>query len=833
MRLHDYLSVAFASATAQVASWFTQRGWQPFDFQREAWAAYLRGESGLLHAATGAGKTYALWMGPLIEWLAEQEAAKAKSRKTAPPLRVLWITPLRALAADTAAGLQQPLSDLDLPWTIETRTGDTSASIKARQRRQLPTALITTPESLSLLLSYPEAATLFGDLRAVVVDEWHELMAGRRGVQTELCLARLRSLRPALRVWGLSATMGNLEQALQTLVGVPAPDAPPARLLRGVADKQIEIVAALPPVVERFPWAGHLGLRMLPQVLAAIEQHGSTLLFTNTRNQAENWYQALLDARPDWAGELALHHGSLERSTRDWVEQALRENRLRCVVCTSSLDLGVDFTPVDSVIQIGSPRGVARLLQRAGRSGHQPGAVSRLLCVPTNALELLEIAAARDAIAAGSIEARPPLDRPLDVLAQHLVTLALGGGFVAEETFEEVRRSNAFRNLSREEWDWLLDFVSRGGPALRAYPEYARVVERDGRYMVEDQQIARRHRASIGTIVSDASLRVQYLRGAKLGTVEESFIARLKPGDRFTFAGRQLEFVRVRDMTAWVRRAKPGDALVPRWFGGRMALSSELAAAVRNRLDQARAGDFAGAEMQALRPILELQARWSRIPAPGELLVERVKTREGYHLFVFPFEGRLVHEGLAALLAHRLARRQPISFTIALNDYGFELLARDEAAGTADADELLALFSPDNLLEDILASLNATEMARRAFREIARVAGLVYQGYPGEKSTKQLQASSSLIYDVFAQYDPQNPLLAQARREVLERQLEQQRLLAALQRISVGKIALLNVARPTPLAFPLLVDRLRETVSSETLAERVRKMQLVLEKAAG
>ncbi|CAN5598483.1 ligase-associated DNA damage response DEXH box helicase [soil metagenome] len=828
-------------ALARVASWFASRGWEPFPFQREVWDAYLAGESGLIHAATGTGKSYAAWIGPLLEWMLEHPTVRGAApaatgpkrprRDSSPPLRVLWITPLRALAADTGAALAEPLRDLGIPWTLETRTGDTSAAMRARQSRRLPTALVTTPESVTLLLSRADARALFDELRLVVVDEWHELMGTKRGVQVELALARLRRFRPPLRVWGLSATLGNLEEARQALLGTGA-EGSSARIVRGVEPKQVVVDALIPPHIERFPWAGHLGTQMLPQVVQAIEEGESAIVFTNTRSQTEIWYQALLEARPEWAGSIALHHGSLDRKSREWVEEGLREGRLRCVVATSSLDLGVDFSPVDRVLQIGSPKGVARLLQRAGRSGHRPGAVSRVTCVPTQVLELIEFAAARDGIEAGAVESRLPVERPLDVLAQHLVTVAMGGSFRPDELLAELRSTRAYAELRDDEWAWVLDFVTRGGEALHAYPEYSRVVTRDGAYVVEDPAIARRHRMAIGTIVSDAHITVQYLRGARLGSVEESFIARLKPGDRFIFAGKPLEFVRVRDMKAWVRRAPSLRGAIPRWMGSRLPLSGELAAALRARLEEARRGVFRGPEMEAVRPVLEIQARWSRIPAADELLIERVRTREGHHLFFFPFEGRLVHEGLAALFAYRISRLRPISFTLAANDYGFELLSPD----VAPLEEALSgeLLSPQALLADVPASLNAAEMARRQFREIARVAGLVFPGYPhAGKTARQLQASSGLFFDVFQRYDPQNLLLSQAHREVLERQLESSRLGRTLERLSASRVVVTEPRRTPPFAFPLLVDRTRQSVSSESLADRVRRMQLALERAAG
>ncbi|OWK39849.1 ligase-associated DNA damage response DEXH box helicase [Fimbriiglobus ruber] len=803
-------------------AWFAAQGWAPFPFQREAWAAYQTGARGLIHASTGTGKTYAAYFGPVLEALAEP------ALRGPAPLRVLWITPLRALSNDTAVALRAPLGPLGLAWDVGVRNGDTGSSERARQRKRLPTVLITTPESLSLLLTQADAPERLSGLRAVVVDEWHELLGTKRGVLTELALARLRGWNAGLRVWGLSATLGNLNHALATLVGVGGT----GRMIRGHVPKPVVIDSVIPDRVERFPWAGHLGLSLLPQVVAAIEEGRSALVFTNTRAQTEIWYQAILGTRPDWAGRMALHHGSLDRKVRDWVEDQLRAGTMRCVVCTSSLDLGVDFAPVDRVVQIGSPKGVARLLQRAGRSGHQPGAVSRVTCVPTNVLELVEVAAARVAAAAGAIESRQPVRKAYDLLAQHVVSTAVAGGFTPDALLAEVRTTAAYADLTAAEWAWVLDFVIRGGESLKAYPDYRRVVIDDGRLKVADERIARRHRLAIGTITSDASLEVRFLRGGRLGSVEEAFAARLKPGDRFAFAGRVLEFVRVREMTAWVRKATGSPTTIPRWAGGRMPLSTELSAAVRQQLEVARTGRYESPELAAVRPVLELQARWSRVPAPDELLVERLTTREGHHLFVYPFEGRLVHEGMAALAAYRLSRQRPVSFTLSANDYGFELLSPDPIELT-DAG-ITAVLSPDGLAADVLASINATELAKRQFREIARVSGLVHPGLPRSgRSARQLQASSGLFYDVFREYDLGTLLLDQARAEVLDRQFEQTRLAHALARIAVARVVVVTTDRPTPLAFPLLVQRMRETLSSEKLADRVKRMTLTLERKAG
>ncbi|WP_454254916.1 ligase-associated DNA damage response DEXH box helicase [Pseudomonas sp. Marseille-Q8238] len=819
------------------SAWFAQRGWKAFPFQKQVWQAVAKGESGVLHATTGSGKTYAVWLAALNRFAKATPATTAtgqprKRQPAAAPLSVLWITPMRALAADTQRALQAPLDELNIAWSVGLRTGDTGSSERARQGRKLPSALITTPESLTLLLTRSDAEAQFAGLRMLVVDEWHELLGNKRGVQLQLALARLRRWNPGLIVWGLSATLGNQAHALQVLLGNT-----PGRLVQGKQDKSLRIDTLLPPGIERFPWAGHLGLRMLPQVVDEVESSGTSLLFTNTRSQAEIWYQALLDARPDWAGLIALHHGSLSREVRDWVELGLKEGRLKAVVCTSSLDLGVDFLPVERVLQIGSAKGVARLLQRAGRSGHAPGRASRISLVPTHALELIEAVAVQDAVAAGRIEARQSPQKPLDVLVQHLVSMALGGGFHPAELRDEVRSAWAYRSLSDDEWQWALAFVRHGGNSLTAYPDYQRVEpDEHGVWRVPNAALARRHRMSVGTIVSDASITVKFWAkggsGGSLGSVEEGFIARLRPGDCFLFAGRLLELVRVENMTAYVNRAKARKAAVPRWNGGRMPLSSELADAVVARFGEAAQGRFRGPEMQLLRPLLDVQQAWSALPTADSLLAETLHSREGWHLFLYPFAGRSVHLGLASLLAWRLGQLQPATFSIAVNDYGLELLC----TSPVDWPRWLNtdLLRSDDLLHDVLASLNAGELARRRFREIARIAGLVFGGYPGAaKSARQLQASSGLFFDVFQQYDPDNLLLGQAQEEVLRQELDVQHLQLTLQRLRQLRLDLREVKRPPPLAFPLLVERFRESLSSEKLADRIARLLADLEKAAG
>lgn len=826
---------ASASGIDTLRAWFASRSWTPWDFQARAWAAFLEGRSGLINVPTGAGKTYAAFGGPLAVVIDELRSSGARSLDG---VRLVYVTPLRAVSRDIELALKRPIVDLGLPITVESRTGDTSSSVRARQRRRLPNVLITTPESLSLLLTWEESATLLAPLQGVILDEWHELIASKRGTQCELALARLRTLaarggafqgprKPALRVWALSATLSNLDVGAQAAVGVGVEPV----VIRGRIDRPVAIHSLAPERLDRFPWAGHLGLAMLPRVLADLDPARSTLIFTNTRSQAELWHNAILAARPEWASFTGLHHGSIDRTARERIEAGLKDGSVRLVVATSSLDLGVDFAPVERVYQIGSPKGLARLLQRAGRSSHRPNTACAITCVPTHGFELVEIAAARKALAQGSIEPRAPLTKPLDVLSQHMVTRALGGGFAPDALFDEVRGAYAYRDLTRQEFDWTLTLVRDGGACLKAYPEYHKI-EPDhaaGLLRVPDKRIARLHRLNVGTITGDATIELRLVSGKRLGSIEDSFIARLSHGDRFLFAGRTLEFVTLRDLTALARPARGRTTLTPHWSGTRLPISESLGESVRLTLERVGRGEIDEPELVAARPILDAIASLSVIPAADEVLIEACRTREGTHLFLYPFDGRLVHGGLAAVLSLRLTRLRKTTFAISVNDYGLEILTADDYP----FQELLspALFTTEGLLEDALESLNISDLARLQFRDIARVAGLVFQTYPGSpKSGRQLQASAGLIYDVFKDFDPGNLLLEQARREVMERQFEQSRLARTLRRLALAKPVLRAVERPTPLGFPLIVERTGAQITAETLGERLEKMRALWEK---
>lgn len=838
---------------SKIESWFLSKDWKPFPFQYEVWEKYHDGYSGILNAPTGSGKTFALWIPTLIEYL--------EAEKKPDGLQVLWITPLRALAKDIHKALQSSAKELRLPWKVELRTGDVSYEKKKKQLEKLPEALITTPESLHLLLSLGDSEKKFSNLNAIIVDEWHELFGSKRGVLVELALSRIKAIKakhaeevmlslskhvselhqppkilrqaqddsaiPPLKIWGISATIGNLNQSLDVLLGNNFSGK--KTIVKAQLSKKINIQSIIPDEIERFPWAGHLGVKLIHKILPIIERSKSTLIFNSTRGQTEIWYQRLLDAAPHLAGTIAIHHGSVSKEIRAWVENALHNEKLKVVVCTSSLDLGVDFTPVETVIQVGSPKGVARFLQRAGRSGHQPDAFSTIYFLPTHSLELIEGAALKEAAEKNILEDRLPYINPIDVLVQYLVTLAVGDGFREEEIFSEVRSSFAFHDLSRDEWEWCLQFITTGGNALDQYQEFSKVEEADGLFKVYDRSIALRHRLTIGTIVSEISMSVKFISGKNIGSIEEWFISRLNPGDIFWFAGKSLALVRVHGNTAYARRAKTGKGVFPSWEGGRMPLSSQLSTMIRKKIDEAKNHEEKEIEVKVLKPLFELQEHRSALPSMDEFLIEKFETSEGHHCFFFPFEGRLVHEGMAALLAHRIAMIKPLSFSIAMNDYGFELLS-DEEIPLEKAIEK-DLFTTDQLIDDIYASVNATEMARKKFREISRVAGLVFPGFPGkQQKERHLQASTELLFKVFSEYDPKNLLLKQCYQEVLDFQLEEYRLRKALMRISTQRLLIQYPEKPTPLAFPIIVDRFRENLSSEKLEERVKKMQMSLAK---
>jgi Lhr-like helicases len=824
-----------------IERWFQTRNMRPFAFQEEAWQHIVHGRSGVVNAPTGCGKTFSVFLGALINFInAHPDDYKTRSKNG---LQLLWITPLRALAKDIGRAMEEVITELGMQWKVGIRNGDTDIAERQKQKRQMPEALIITPESLHLLLAQKGYPQLFQSLRIIAVDEWHELLGSKRGVQVELAVSRIvnvqrqRSNRqPA--VWGISATIGNLDQAREVLL---APLGTKGELVKANIRKDIVLESILPDEIEKYPWAGHLGLKLVHKVIPIIQNSRTTLIFINTRGMSETWYQSLLTAAPDLAGAIALHHGSIEQELRIWVEEALHAAKLKAVVCTASLDLGVDFRPVETVIQVGSPKGVARFLQRAGRSGHRPDEVSKIYFLPTHSLELVEAAALKNAIEENFIESREPMLLCFDVLIQYLSTLAISEGFIPEELFPELKSTYCYRDMTEEEWGQILQFITAGGTALQQYDEFRKIEIIDGVYRITSRRIAMRHRMHIGTIVSEAMMKVKFVSGGFIGVIEEWFISRLSPGEVFTLAGRNLELVAIKDMTALVRKSNAKKSIVPSWQGGRMPLSANLGKKLREKFNEAFEKKYRFAnttnqpergfdiELQVLQPLFKLQEELSHVPRANELLIEQIETKDGFHLFVYPFEGRLVHEAMAAILAYRISRITPITFSFAMNDYGFELLS-DQPIPVDDSN-VYELFTADDLLSDIQRSVNSTEMAKRKFRDIAVIGGLIFQGYPGEqKKARHLQSSASLLFNVFSEYEPHNLLLRQSYQEVFDQQMEEVRLRQMLQRIQSSKIVITFPQQLTPFCFPIKVDSMRENLTSEKLEDRVRRMQAQLDR---
>ena len=663
-----------------IRDWFSSRNIEPFAFQQDTWSHIMNGQSGLVNAPTGCGKTFSVFLGALINFINNNpNTYQSKSRSG---LKLLWITPLRALAKDIGRAMEEVIAELNMKWTVGIRNGDTDINERARQKRLMPEVLIITPESLHLLLAQKGYPEIFRNLEIIAVDEWHEILGSKRGVQVELAISRIvhvaktfdtETSKTKLVLWGISSTIGNLPEAKEVLL---SPLGVEGVTVRASMKKQVVVESIIPDEIEKYPWAGHLGIKLVDRVVDIIHESRTTLIFINTRGMSEMWYQSLLNAAPELAGAIALHHGSVDQELRNWVEENLHTGRLKAVVCTSSLDLGVDFRPVETVIQVGSPKGVARFLQRAGRSGHRPDEISRIFFLPTHSLELVEAAALKEAIAEELIESRDPMLLCFDVLTQYLCTIAISDGFVAEDIFQEIRKTYCYRDITEDEFRYLIFQITEGGTALNQYDEYKKVELIDGRYRIINRRMAMRHRLHIGTIVSDAMLKVKFMSGGYVGVIEEYFISRMDPGDTFTLAGRNLELVMIKDMTVLVRKSKAAKTRVPSWTGGRMPLSARLGKKLRDTFNKAfeRKKDKA-IELTALKPLLDRQETDSHVPKSNELLIEQIETKDGYHLFVYPFEGRLVHEAMAAILAYRISKIRPITFSFAMNDYGFELLS--------------------------------------------------------------------------------------------------------------------------------------------------------------
>jgi ATP-dependent Lhr-like helicase len=739
-----------------ITQYLKTKAQEPFQFQLKTWKKYNSGYSGMVVAPTGFGKTFSVFLAVLIAYINTPEAHKKG-------LKLLWISPLRSLAKDLDKAMTEVVDAIGIDWSVQVRNGDTSQHVRRQQERLMPDVLLTTPETMHLLFSQKNNSRWFKHLKCIAIDEWHELLGNKRGVLTELVISRLLNLAPQLRIWGITATIGNLEDALNVLV--PYPNLKTV-MVKAKEKKKLRIVSVLPDEVEILPWSGHLGASMSSKIIPILKTHTTTLIFTNTRGQSELWYQILLEAAPELAGQLAIHHGSIDLKLRHWIEDSISKGDLKAVICTSSLDLGVDFKPVDCIIQIGSAKGIARFIQRAGRSGHSPYETSKIYYVPTHSLELIEVAALREAIKRQDIEARHPMVLCYDVMLQFLITLAVGEGFSKEELYRILKQTHAFSFLTADEFNWGIQFITQGGSTLKAYEEFHKVhLAEDGLYKVNSRRISMLHRMNIGAIVSDAMLRVKFLSGGYIGMIEEYFVSKLNPKSSFILAGRVLEMVHIKDMTVYVKRSKAKKAIAPSWLGGRLPLTSHLSHFLRIKLEDALSPGIRDRELKFLHPLIANQNDRSHIPKADEFLVELIETKDGYHLFMYPFEGRLVHEVIAALIAYRLSKITPLTFTIAMNDYGFELLSDQPIP--LDETNVETLLSKTQLTEDVTASINASEMASRKFRDIAVIAGLVVQSRPGARqNNKSLQSSSGLIFRVLEDYEPNHLLLRHTQRSL-------------------------------------------------------------------
>ena len=788
--------------------WFTGRGWSLRPHQRDVLAAAQAGESVLLIAPTGGGKTLAGFLPTLTELAQSPHDG----------LHTLYLSPLKALAADVARNLTVPVSEIGLAISIETRSGDTGAEARRRQAAQPPNILLTTPESLAVMLSQPKAAEMFASLQRVVIDEVHALAGTKRGDQLALGLARLAALAPGLHRIGLSATVAHPEPIRRYV-------APAARIIQAQDGTPPEIGLILPQ--GRLPWSGHMGLSSAPDILARIEAAQMTIVFVNTRAQAELMFQELWKLN-DATLPIAIHHGSLEMAQRLRVEAAMAAGRLRAVVATSSLDLGIDWGGVDQVIQVGAPKGVSRLLQRVGRANHRMDEASRALLVPANRFEVLECEAAIAGVAEGDLDGDPPRAGGLDVLAQHILGCACATPFLPDDLYAEIRQAEPYADLSRTDFDATLDYVETGGYALAAYEQYRKLFrDSEGRVHVRSEQLARIHRMNIGTIVEAPVLKVRYAAkgrgfgGAVLGEVEEYFVNMLTPGDTFIFSGRLLSFVRLRENVVEVTDGGVGEPKVPAYAGGRMPMTTNLASRVRAMLNTPRLWQTFP---EPVREWLEMQQLRSAMPGRDDLLVETFPRGDRWYLVAYCFEGRHAHQTLGMLVTRRMERfgMKPLGFVA--TDYVMATWSAEEPDGIG------RLFEQDMLGDDLEAWMEESSMLKRTFRNVAVIAGLITRHYPGkDKNRRQVTVNSDLIYDVLRRHQPGHILLRATREDAKGGLTELARIADMLARIQ-GKVRHRRLPRVSPLAVPVLLEIGRESVrTTESDEDLLEEAALVAE----
>jgi ATP-dependent Lhr-like helicase len=794
------------------SDWFVSRGWTPRPHQIEVLARARAGEDVLLISPTGGGKTLAGFLPSLTDLMA---------RKRGGGFHTLYVSPLKALAADIARNLETPIAEMKLPISVETRTGDTPHSKRQRQRQNPPDILITTPEQLSLIIADPAAAHLLRNLRMLILDELHSLVASKRGVLLSLAMSRIATLAPEMHRIGLSATVADPDTLRAWLV--PS-GRPPASLVMGQAGAPPNI--RILDSVERVPWSGHASLYSIPEIYAAIKSAKLTLVFVNTRSQAEMTFQALWEANDDHL-PIALHHGSLDVAHRRKVEAAMSEGKLRAVVCTSTLDLGIDWGDVDLVIHVGAPKGSSRLLQRIGRSNHRLEEPSEAMLVPSNRFEVLECVAALDAARANAQDTEYPSVQKFDVLAQHVLGRACAGPFDADQLFAEVTSAWTYRNLTREDFDKVLDYVATGGYALRAYERYAKLkLTPEGKWRIAHPRIIQQYKLNVGTIVAEEMLKVRIASvkkrlgrrvvtgGRVLGELEEWFLSQLAVGDTFLFAGEVLRFEGLDEFGALATRAPGRDPMIPSYQGGKFPLSTYLAERVRAML--ADSASWRKLPPQ-VRDWLSAQRWRSLVPKANQMLIETFPRADKHYLMCYPFEGRLAHQTLGMLLTRRLERAgaQPMGFVA--SEYALAIWAlRDLSLMIENGRLSLArLFDEDMLGDDLDAWLAESNLMKRTFRNVAIIAGLIEKRWPGkEKSARQVTVNTDLIYDVLRSHQPDHILLRAAWDDAADGLIDVHRLGGLLRRIQ-GQLVHRALEMVSPLAVPVLLEIGRESIYGE------------------
>ncbi len=803
----DYaLPLGKTEAESLVSQFFNKNSWEPLEFQKTAWKSYDKGHHLLINVPTGSGKTYAAYMAPLVEILTEAKQSGG--------YRLLYLSPLRSLVRDIQRALQNVSNTLRIPVQIDVHTGD--SKINTKSKKSLGQVLVTTPESFALLMANQEKDFFFKNLKTLIVDEAHEIFSSKRGSLLELDLAHLRTFAKFRNIV-VSATVANGADLARRVD-------PAAKFanISALHKRKVHIDILPNHTANRLAFFGFMGTYFIEQILSRLNLNASQILFANTRAQAEAWFRRLREASSTLDISIELHHGSLDREERHRVETALKNGTVDLLVATSSLELGVDFPEIEHIFQIGSPKSVARTIQRAGRGFHKPELESHLTIVPTSIFDFVECQALNTLLKIGRVENISSPEFPVDVLLQYLQTRALRDGFDADQIFKEIQSTVAFRDITPSQFESYIHFLLRGSPALVAYPHFLKLHKVDGKIQFIERSQQRRHLLNMGTIVDNVGIRVKYLTGGYVGSLDEAFVSRLKKGDLFSFAGRVLQYVSLRDLVLNVRLAKGDPKHVAAWQGSHLSLSSFLSHEMLEVLHQV------ALEEQILdpsiAPVFELQRSVSAIPLRTQLLVEQLKTREGFHMFIYTFEGRAANEGIGHLLAYRLAKMEANTFTVSCNDFGIELIAKNSFP---TPHHLTAAFASglENLQRDIALTFNYPEIAKRKFREVARISGLVQpRQFSGAKTDRQVQVSTSLLFDVLKSYDPKNILIQQSEIEVLNKNLDLQRLHAAFVRFEQQELLLRSITRLSPFAFPLYVERVRSTVSTETLETRISRI---------